>query len=273
MQLNNPRKAGRKLTIVTISLLVLSVVFNFAETLETKTPLFHHYTLSFDLIISILWFLSGIWLVRYGHQALKHLVPNNQGSDARAWFVISRIVSTIGYALVLLITLHLLHIQISNILLGGAVTGVIVGIAAQSTLNNLFAGFLLLTLRPFSIGQNVTFRTSSFDVMGKVVDVNWYYTVVLDGDRRRILPNAAVITAIITIHPEKELIVQVIPVPYDMSPASIASLLNQGHEEPVTLRVKDFQIDTYLLEVTAPADFDLFTIVQALAISHATSAQ
>ncbi len=270
MQVKSPTKMGHRLLIVTIALIILSVVFNFAETLETKIPLLHHYTLSFNWAIAILWFLLGIWLVHYGHKAFKH-TSANQGTDVRAWFVISRIISTIGYAFVLLVALHLLHIQISSILLGGAVTGVIVGIAAQSTLNNLFAGFLLLTLRPFSIGQNVTFRTSSFDVTGKVVDVNWYYTVVLDGDRRRILPNASVIAAIITIHPEQESVVQEIPVSYTLSPATIASLLNEGHDTKVTLRVTSFQTDTYTLEVTAPADFDLFSLVQALAICHETT--
>ncbi len=273
MQGSSSTKIGHRLLIVTAVLVILSVIFNFAETLETKIPLLRHYTMSFDWAMAILWFLLGMWLVRYGHQAFKHRVPDRQGTDVRAWFVISRIISTVGYAFVLLVALHLLHIQISSILLGGAVTGVIVGIAAQSTLNNLFAGFLLLTLRPFSIGQNVTFRTSSFDVTGKVVDVNWYYSVVLDGDRRRILPNASVITAIITIHPEQESVVTEIPVPYDVSPLAIAALLNEGQDVLVTLRITSFQTDTYTLEVTAPADFDLFSIVQALAISHGTTTQ
>jgi small conductance mechanosensitive channel len=61
--------------------------------------------------------------------------------------------SAIGYSFVLVVSLHLLHIKIGSILVGGAVTGVIVGIGAQSTLSNLFAGVVLFTLRPFLLGK------------------------------------------------------------------------------------------------------------------------
>ena len=43
----------------------------------------------------------------------------------------------------------------ANLAVGGAFTAVIVGLAAQQTLGNLFAGIVLLSARPFRVGDRV----------------------------------------------------------------------------------------------------------------------
>src|SRR4051794_32357370 len=42
-----------------------------------------------------------------------------------------------------------------QVVLGGALTAVVVGLAAQGTLGNVFAGMLLLAARPFRVGDRV----------------------------------------------------------------------------------------------------------------------
>ena len=49
-------------------------------------------------------------------------------------------------------TLQLLDVDLRTLLLGGAITGVVVGIAAQQPLSNFFAGLVLLFARPYVPG-------------------------------------------------------------------------------------------------------------------------
>jgi len=55
-----------------------------------------------------------------------------------------------GDLAVLVTVLGLLSVPIGQLLLSGAVTGVVVGIAAQQSLGHAFAGLVLLMARPFT---------------------------------------------------------------------------------------------------------------------------
>ena len=60
-------------------------------------------------------------------------------------------ITVLGYVVVAATTLTLLQVPIEKLLLSGAITGVVLGIAAQQALANLFAGLVLLTSRPFDV--------------------------------------------------------------------------------------------------------------------------
>lgn len=73
-----------------------------------------------------------------------------------------RLIATIaGFAVVLFTTLGLLSVPVSHLLLGGALTGIIIGIAAQQALGNVFAGLVLLLARPFNVGDDIVIRAGS----------------------------------------------------------------------------------------------------------------
>ena len=57
--------------------------------------------------------------------------------------------------------LALLQVDLSGLLVGGAVTAVVLGIAAQQTLGNFFAGLVLLFARPYIPGQRVTIHNGA----------------------------------------------------------------------------------------------------------------
>jgi len=54
----------------------------------------------------------------------------------------------VGYLIVALIAMDLFALPVGNLLGGGAVTGMILGIEAQQALANVFAGLALLFARP-----------------------------------------------------------------------------------------------------------------------------
>ncbi len=56
------------------------------------------------------------------------------------------------------VALHVAGLDAGALAVGGAFTAVVLGLAAQQTLGNLFAGLVLLTTRPFRVGERVEFR-------------------------------------------------------------------------------------------------------------------
>jgi len=81
--------------------------------------------------------------------------------------------------------------------LGGAITGILLGIAAQQTLANLFAGIVLLLSRPFTVGQWVRIRSGALggQLDGTVTEIGITYVHLDTGEGVMALPNSQVLAA------------------------------------------------------------------------------
>ena len=92
----------------------------------------------------------------------------------------------VGSIAVLFITLGLLNVPIDQLLVGGAVTSIILGIAAQQSLGNVFSGLVLLLSHPFGVGDAVTFRSGAMggEIEGIVIEIGISYVRVETADAR-----------------------------------------------------------------------------------------
>jgi small-conductance mechanosensitive channel len=101
----------------------------------------------------------------------------------------------------LVIALRLVRVPIGNLVVGGAVTGVLLGIAAQQSLANLFAGLVLLFARPFRVGDYVRFRSGALSgqIEGTVTDVSLTYVRLETGDGPTLLPNSQALAAAVLL--------------------------------------------------------------------------
>jgi small-conductance mechanosensitive channel len=79
---------------------------------------------------------------------------------------------------------------------GGALTAVVVGLAAQQTLGNLIAGTVLLSARPFRVGDRVRLQGGGLagTVEGVVSSLGLLYTTLANGDDSIMVPNAVVLS-------------------------------------------------------------------------------
>ena len=104
-----------------------------------------------------------------------------------------------GYAAVGLGLLALLRVHIGNLLVGGAVTGVVIGIAAQQTLGNFFAGVVLLFARPYVPGQNVKVRSGALGgpFEGTILGAGLMYTTIDTAEGVISMPNSGLLAAAI----------------------------------------------------------------------------
>jgi small-conductance mechanosensitive channel len=86
----------------------------------------------------------------------------------------------LGGIATLFIALALLKVPIDQLLGVGAVTTIILGIAAQQSLGNVFSGIVLLLSHPFGVGDTVTFRSGAFSgqIEGIVTEIGISYVCV-----------------------------------------------------------------------------------------------
>lgn len=103
-----------------------------------------------------------------------------------------------GLAIVLVVTLALLRVPVGQLVLGGTFASVVVGIAAQQSLGNLFAGIQLMLTRPFAVGGHVRIREGGLEHEGTVLEVGLTHVKLhTAGDGPLLLPNTTVLAAAI----------------------------------------------------------------------------
>jgi hypothetical protein len=111
-----------------------------------------------------------------------------------------------GIFTVLVITLNIANVPVGQLVLGGAVTGVLLGIAAQQSLSNLFAGMVLLFARPFRVGDRVRFRAGALAGLleGTVTDISIAYVRLETSDGLVFVPNSQALAACVGPLPPPE---------------------------------------------------------------------
>ncbi len=99
-------------------------------------------------------------------------------------------------ALALLVALRVAGLKPETLAVGGAVTAVVIGLAAQQTIGNVFAGMLLLSARPFRVGERVRMHGGMVagEVEGIVSSLGLLYTTLINGEDEILVPNNVVLT-------------------------------------------------------------------------------
>ena len=102
-------------------------------------------------------------------------------------------------AVALLIALGIAGVSTGSLIAGGAFTAVVLGLAAQQTLGNLFAGLVLITARPFKVGERNRLQAGAIGGIheGVVSSLGLMYTTLARGADRIMIPNMQVISAVV----------------------------------------------------------------------------
>jgi small-conductance mechanosensitive channel len=119
--------------------------------------------------------------------------------------VVRYVLVLVGVFTILAISLRIGGIAVGQLLVGGAVVGVLLGIAAQQSLANLFAGLVLLFARPFRVGDHVRFRAGALSgqIEGVVVDVSLTYVRLDTEEGQVLLPNSQALAAAVLLIPDQ----------------------------------------------------------------------
>ena len=112
----------------------------------------------------------------------------------------------IGEFTTLVVTLLLFDVPVSQLLLGGALTSVFVGIAAQQALGNVFAGMVLLLAHPFRVGDTIMLRAGALGgpLDGTVTEIGITYVRLDTGSSIMSVPNSQVLNAVVGPLPQPD---------------------------------------------------------------------
>ena len=103
----------------------------------------------------------------------------------------------IGGAVTVVFALDLLKVPVGLLVASGAATTIILGIAAQQSLSNIFAGIVLLISRPFVVGDYVRVKSGALGGItdGLITEVGITYLRLDTAEGVLHLPNSQVLAA------------------------------------------------------------------------------
>jgi small-conductance mechanosensitive channel len=117
--------------------------------------------------------------------------------------------------LIVLAIAAIFQFSLTGFLVVSGFTGIVLGLAAQQVLGNIFAGIAMVFAKPFELGDRVTLINSSYSIIsptydhesmwngytGVVKDIGIFYTKIqLDDGTPSIFPNAVVVGSLVVNH-------------------------------------------------------------------------
>lgn len=99
----------------------------------------------------------------------------------------------------LLVALRIAGLEARQLYVGGAFTAVILGLAAQNTLGNVLSGLLLISARPFKVGERVRLQSGNLagQIEGTATGFGLLYVTFAVGDDVMMVPNTTVLMSAI----------------------------------------------------------------------------
>ncbi len=178
------------------------------------------------------------------------------GTAGTVGFVIRLL--TIG--LVIIVALRIAGLRADTLLVGGAFTAVVFGLAAQQTIGNLFAGIVLQGTRPFRVGERVrlTGGPMAGSVEGTVSSLGLFYTNFVNGADRMMIPNSVLLTLAVVPLREPQQVDLRARFGSDVSPRVIqerlASNITVPTRYPPRISLEEIDRDQVVLRIAATPD-------------------
>src|SRR4051794_26956135 len=139
----------------------------------------------------------GAWFARDFGRALGPTMSKrmDQGTAGTIGFIVRFVLLVAA----ILVSLRIAGLTPRTLAVGGAVTAIVIGLAAQTTIGNIFAGVLLLSVQPFRVGDRVRFQAGNLagQVEGTVSQLGLLYVTLTHGEDVILVPNNTVVTAAI----------------------------------------------------------------------------
>jgi small-conductance mechanosensitive channel len=184
-------RAARRRALVLLPLVVGVVLVN-----RYRMQLFHLDS-PVRLACAIALVGLGAWFARDFGRALGPWMARRM--DAGTAGSIGFLIRLVLLVIAVLMALRIAGLTPRTVAVGGAVTAIVLGLAAQATIGNLFAGVLLLSVQPFRVGDRVRLQAGSLagQVEGTVTQLGLLYVTLTNGQDVTLVPNNSVMTAAI----------------------------------------------------------------------------
>jgi small conductance mechanosensitive channel len=241
------RRAWRELAVLVPLIVGVLVVY------DRRRSLFHT-----DTPVRI---AAGVALVILGwacaRAAGRAIGPAIARRGVSVYGPIGFMVRLVTLAVALVVALRVVGLDPSTVATGGAITALILGLAAQQTLGNLFAGIVLLSARPFRVQERVRLQGGPLGgtVEGNVVDAGLLYTTLTRGDDKILVPNSVVLNSVVVPLREPGAVNVRARLQPDVSPTDLQAHLEESIQTPVRssphIHLEEVDPDEVVLRITA----------------------
>src|SRR3954463_15316566 len=180
------------------------------------------------VLLAIGWALARSAGRVLGPSLLRRLDPATAGT-------VGFLVRLVTMLVTLLVALRIAGVRPRDLAVGGAFTAVVFGLAAQQTLGNLFAGTVLLSARPFRVGERVRLQGGGLagTVEGIVSSLGLLYTVLSDGEDEVMVPNNVVLNVAVVPLREPDAVDMRARLRPGVTPADVQALLQEEIDRPL----------------------------------------
>jgi small conductance mechanosensitive channel len=185
-----------------------------------------------------------------GPTLFRRLDPGTAGT-------VGFLIRLVFVGLAIIVALRIAGLDPRTLAVGGAFTAVIVGLAAQQTLGNLIAGTVLLSARPFRVGERVRLQGGGIagQIEGVVSSLGLLYTTFAQGDDHVMVPNSVVLNVAIVPLREPDSVDLRARLNADVTPLEVQELLEETIQTPVRDRphitLEEIDGDEVVLRISA----------------------
>jgi small conductance mechanosensitive channel len=174
------------------------------HTLKTlQTPI---QILTVIVLVALGWALARAVGRAAGPSFIRRMDPGTAGT-------VGFMIRLATIAIMILVALWVAGVKPQTLAVGGAFTAVVLGLAAQQTLGNVIAGMVLLSARPFKVGERIRLQAGVVggQAEGTVSSLGLLYTTLIQGgsDKMMIPNNVVLAAAIVPIKEPKSVDVRV----------------------------------------------------------------
>lgn len=142
----------------------------------------------------------------------SYVIVNGVGQEAKT---IANLFRIVAYSVVVIVVLDLLNVNVTGLLVSAGFLGIVLGLAAQSTLGNIFAGISMISSRPFKPGDFITVHAWEYGIqppnytrgafipgyVGTVEKIGLLYTELINEAKVPIyIPNSVLNGALVINH-------------------------------------------------------------------------
>jgi len=156
-----------------------------------------------------------------------------------------------------IVALRVAGLDPRTLAVGGAITAVVLGLAAQQTIGNLIAGLVLISVRPFKVGDRVRLQAGGLagQSEGVVAALGLLYTTLAQGQDSIMIPNNVVLSAAIVPLREPAAVDLRARLRPDVRPSDIQALLQEAIDTPVrgepTISLEEVDADEVVVRIQA----------------------
>lgn len=150
------------------------------------------YTLGYGakILAAVLILVIGLWLIKRLRNIAENIMEKRNIDPLITSFV-GTVIHVLLFLFVVIAALSNLGIQTASLIAVLGAAGLAVGFALQGSLSNLAAGVIIITLRPFKVGDYIEAGSDS----GIVEGIQLFYTKMRSPDNKEVtIPNSKMTT-------------------------------------------------------------------------------